>query len=39
MKGRNSIVRREFSEFLTPEDERKIKAIFERDDIKPNDVE
>lgn len=37
MKGRNSIVRREFSEFLTPEDESKIKAIFERDDIRPDD--
>jgi hypothetical protein len=37
MKGRHSIVRREFSEFLTSEDENKIKAAFEKDEIKPDD--
>ncbi|TGJ77236.1 hypothetical protein [Caproiciproducens galactitolivorans] len=37
MRGRNSIVRREFNEFLTLEDEIKIKAAFEKDEIKPDD--
>jgi superfamily II DNA/RNA helicase len=37
MQGRNSIVKREFSGFLTSEDERKIKGAFEKDEIKPDD--
>jgi len=37
MKGRNSIVKREFEKFLTPEDEAKIKAVFETDEIVQDD--
>lgn len=37
MQGRHSIIRREFKEFLKPEDEIKTKASFERYEIKPDD--
>lgn len=37
MKGRNSIVKRAFSDYLTPEVESTIKAAFETDEIVPDD--
>jgi superfamily II DNA/RNA helicase len=37
MKGRNSIVKHAFEKFLTPEDEAKIKAAFETDEIVQDD--
>jgi len=37
MKGRNSIVRRAFSDYLSPEVETKIKTAFETDEIAPDD--
>lgn len=37
MNGRNSIVKRAFSEYLTPDVEGKIKSLFETDEIVPDD--
>jgi hypothetical protein len=37
MKGRNSIVKRTFADYLTPDIESKIKKAFETDEIAPDD--
>ena len=37
MRGRNSIVKRAFAEYLTPDVEAKIKEAFETDEIVPDD--
>lgn len=37
MNGRNSIVKRAFAEYLTPDVEAKIKTAFETDEIAPDD--
>ena len=37
VEDRDSLVRREFKDFLTPEDEEKIREIFQQANVKPDD--